>query len=155
MKNGIDLWEELGLEGYCHGEESVIAGVLEGATNRETGESVAEYAAHNEFGTNRIPSRPFLRQTFDEKAGEWAENLGKAVEAGYSPAGAFQLVGTRMAEDIQATIKSNMPPKNSEATINRKRKKVDGGARGESMVPGTLIDTGSLLSSIDYEVCRQ
>ena len=47
MENGIDLWEELGLEEYCHGEKSVIAGVLEGATNRETGESVAEYAAHN------------------------------------------------------------------------------------------------------------
>ena len=60
-----------------------------------------------------------------------------------------------MAEDIQATIKSNMPPKNSEATIEQKRKKVDGGAKGESMVPGTLIDTGSLLSSIDHEVRRQ
>ena len=50
-----------------------------------------------------------------------------------------------MADDIQATIKSNMPPDNAESTKRRKN------AKGK----GTLIDSGSLLKSIDYEVVKR
>ena len=44
----------------------VVAGVLSGATNDESGEKVAGYARMLEYGTTRMPARPFLRQTATE-----------------------------------------------------------------------------------------
>lgn len=129
-------------------------GVLEDAANHETGEPVAPYAAANEFGTAHIPARPFLRHTSDAQTGAWMQNLHAALRAGRTPEDALKLLGMRMAEDVQATIKGNMPPPNTEETRRRKAKRVIGGAADETTVPGTLVDTGSLLRSIDYEVER-
>ena len=122
----------------------VRAGVLEGATNGETGEPIAPYAAYNEFGAAGIPPRAFLRVTRREKKAEWIENLARALRAGRAPQEALDLVGRRMADDIQAKIMSNMPPENSEATRRRKN--------AEEAGKGTLVDTGSLAHSINYEV---
>lgn len=63
------------------------AGVLAGATNEveipgHSGEKrVAVYAAWNEYGTTRIPKRPFMRRTFDEHSQEWAEVAVQALRA--------------------------------------------------------------------------
>jgi len=63
------------------------AGVLAGATNEveipgHGGEKrVAVYAAWNEYGTTRIPKRPFMRRTFDEHSQEWAEVAVQALRA--------------------------------------------------------------------------
>lgn len=156
MAADIDLIRALGLQDLVNltGVKGVKAGVLEGAANNETGESVAEYAAYNEFGTADIPSRPFMRKTFDKHSETWVKGLGKALANGRSPREAVQLVGMRMADDIVVTIGSNMSPPNSAATIAHKTKEVTGtgAAKGEKQVPGTLIDTGSLISSINYEV---
>ena len=173
------------LKRYITPDIVVKAGVLENATRGEGGTPVAEYAAYNEYGAtieilertqtlyfkrkrdgsvgNRfvkkgksdfaqdasvtIPSRPFLRSTLDAKADAWCDNLAEALEAGRTPKEAMRLVGRRMADDIQATIKSNMPPDNAESTKRRKNAKGAG--------KGTLIDSGSLLKSIDYEVVKR
>lgn len=84
--------------------------------------------------TVTIPSRPFLRSTLDAKAGVWCDNLTKALEAGRTPKEAMRLVGRRMADDIQATIKSNMPPDNAEST--KRRKNAKGAGKGRSSTPG-------------------
>ena len=160
MKNRtkIDLVRLLDLDALVRmtGGISVKAGILEGATNNETGESVAAYAAYNEFGTANIPSRPFMRKTCDEKADTWVEGLGRMIGNGRSPEDAMKLLGMRMADDIIETIASNMPPPNSPETIASKTKKVVGkkAKAGESHVPGTLIDTGSMIASVNYEVSR-
>ena len=169
------------LKRYITPDIVVKAGVLENATRGEGGTPVAEYAAYNEYGatieipertqtlyfkrkrdgsksdfpqdasvkahTVTIPSRPFLRSTLDAKADAWCDNLAEALEAGRTPKEAMRLVGRRMADDIQATIKSNMPPDNAESTKRRKNAKGAG--------KGTLIDSGSLLKSIDYEVVKR
>ena len=169
------------LKQYITPDIVVKAGVLENATRGEGGTPVAEYAAYNEYGaTIEIPertqtlyfkrkrdgsggkrgvrkgksdvavtthSRPFLRSTLDAKADAWCDNLAEALEAGWTPKEAMRLVGRRMADDIQATIKSNMPPDNAESTKRRKNAKGAG--------KGTLIDSGSLLKSIDYEVVKR
>ena len=172
------------LKRYITPDIVVKAGVLENATRGEGGTPVAEYAAYNEYGatieipertqtlyfkrkrdgsvwnrfvkkgksdfaqdasvkahTVTIPSRPFLRSTLDAKADAWCDNLAEALEAGRTPKEAMRLVGHRMADDIQATIKSNMPPDNAK------------NAKGAGK--GTLIDSGSLLKSIDYEVVKR
>ena len=126
------------------------AGVMEGARNIDTGEPVAPYAAANEFGTSRIPSRPFLRSTVDSRNSEWSDYLGRAIANGVKPRQAVELTGERMVSDVQATIASNMPPANAPSTIRRKLRQEDKG--GGLMHTGTLIDTGSLLRSITFKV---
>ena len=193
LKGGDQLMRRL--QDMARARGKVRAGVLEGATNRETGEPIAPYAAMNEFGgvvnipartqtlyfrqnrdgtvDNRfvakersnfaqdvtipahsvtIPARPFIRNTIKREKDVWTQELAKMIANGRPVQDALKLVGIRMAEDIQATINSNMRPPNSPATIRAKTKKVDGGAPGETMTPGTLIDTGSMLDAVDYKV---
>lgn len=149
----MDLLKEWKLDELAKGKNFALkAGVLEDATNIRTGMRVAEYAAYNEFGTSTIPSRPFLRNTYAAKGEEWLANLGKALAAKRGPRAALQLVGMRMQDDIVQTIQKGVPPANAESTIKRKRKDITGTGGGGTYSPGPLIDTGSLIRSIQYEV---
>lgn len=122
----------------------VRAGVLEGATTTE-GQSVAQYAACNEFGTARIPARPFMRSTLTEQRRAWINGFSALLKAGRTPDEALRRVGERMARNIKDKILSNMEPANAASTIARKNKKEAGRA-------GTLVDTGTLEKSINFEV---
>lgn len=146
----------------------VRAGVLEGAKNTE-GQSVAQYAAYNEFGAvipvtpkmkaffrHRlgvnlkkralvIPARPFMRRTLEKHRQEWVHGVAALLKNGRSPQDTLQLVGKRMADDIQAQIMSNMDPANSGLTTQIKNERESGRA-------GTLVNTGALVRSINYEV---
>lgn len=143
----LDLVRELG---DYDGRPTLRVGVMESARNEKTGEPVAPYAAANEFGTSRIPARPFLRSTIDTKGHEWAAYLGRAIRAGVPLQEALELTGEKMKSDVKATIAGNMAPANAPSTIRRKLRQEDEG--GGMMHSGTLIETGSLLRSIEYEV---
>lgn len=149
MSNGsvLDLVRELG--GY-DGRPTLRVGVMESARNEKTGKPVAPYAAANEFGTSRIPARPFLRSTIETNGGEWANYLGRAIGHGVPLQDALELTGEKMKSDVKATIAGNMAPANAPGTIRRKLRQEDEG--GGMMHSGTLIETGSLLRSIEYEV---
>lgn len=126
----------------------VRAGVLEGATNGD-GEDVATYAAMNEFGTSKIPSRPFMRQTRAVHGQEWVNKVKTGILNGMPPEEALHQIGRVMADDIQATIMSNMQPPNSKkwAEYKNKHEKLRSGA----MRAGTLINTGALVGSIKWD----
>lgn len=143
----LDLVQELG---DYDGRPTLRVGVMESARNIDTGEPVAPYAAANEFGTSRIPARPFMRSTIDAKGSEWAEYLCKAIRARVPLETALKLTGEKMKSDVKATIASNMAPANAPSTIRRKLRQEDEG--GGMMHAGTLIETGSLLRSIEAEV---
>ena len=133
------------------GPRWVAAGILGGATN-EDGESVAEYAAYNEFGTTKIPKRPFLRTTMAKNGEKYAALLkgalkGLAASGSSEPVGmALTAVGREMETDIVEQIKSNMPPPNAPATQARKEARPGGG------YSGTLFDTGTMLGSVAFEL---
>ena len=133
------------------GPRWVAAGIFGGATN-EDGVSVAEYAAYNEFGTSEIPSRPFLRTTMAKNGEKYATMLGGALK-GFASSGASSPVrmamlevGREMETDIIEQIKSNMSPPNSPATQARKQARPGGG------YSGTLVDTGTMLGSVGFEL---
>lgn len=141
--SGGDKWRKA-LERMAR-KAQVRAGVLEGATTTE-GQSVAQYAAYNEFGTARIPARPFMRTTLQKQRGEWVQGLGRLL-ASRDPEQALHFVGRRMEDDIRAKILSNMAPANAPSTVARKNKEEAGRA-------GTLVDTGALAQSISYEISK-
>ena len=153
---------------------SVKAGILEGATNPD-GKDVLDYAPIQEFGgsvpvtdkmrgflaaaygihlrkstaTINIPPRSFLRTTFKEHKDEWVNILARALKAGKGPEEALEYAGIRMQDDIVAQIASNMPPPNSPATDFIKSQVAP------ANVGRTLMHTGTLVHSIDYEVSAQ
>lgn len=124
----------------------VRAGVMEDATN-DAHERIAPYAACNEFGTARIPPRPFMRKTLERERENWIRGVGALLKNGLSPDEALEKTGKRMAENIEATIMSNMAPANAPSTIRRKN-------RAEAGRAGTLVDTGALVKSITHQVTK-
>lgn len=114
--------------------------------------TVADVAALNEFGTDTIPSRPFMRITADANQDKWQGLMNnvvrEAVDAsikspragGAAAARGMSRVGLQMESDIRATIDSSVGPVNADSTIAKK---------GSS---GTLIDSGQMKQSIDSEV---
>lgn len=112
--------------------------------NEDTGRRIVDYAIANEYGTSKIPERPFMRSTADEKQENWSALMDKIVEG--VTKGDFEverkigLVGEQMVNDIKEKISSNVPPPLNPATIKRK-----GSSR-------TLIDTGNMRNSITFKI---
>jgi hypothetical protein len=132
----------------------VKAGVLEGATTTD-GMSIAAYAYWNEIGTNdgRIPPRPFLRQTVNDKQSSWKAFLDNNVDYNNIErdkcATVMGVLGEIMVADIKATIQRGNFTPNAESTRKAKER------RGKSEPGHPLIDTGQLLEhGISSEVVK-
>lgn len=108
------------------------------------GTDVVDVALWNEFGTSRIPERPFFRTAIDKnqkKYIKWGRDLArKVLEGRVNVFRAMGLLGEEAKADIQMSITRWRTPANSEATIQMK---------GSSK---PLIDTGQMRSSVTYKV---
>lgn len=132
----------------------VRAGILEGATKPD-GTPIPPYAAVNEFGgksvhngkTVTIPARPFMRDTVRLHSKEWSKALeGPLAQHPDGAKAAMYIVGQNMAADIKATIAAGNFTPLAEVTIAKKRK------AGKAQPETPLIDTGSMLQAVAYEV---
>jgi HK97 gp10 family phage protein len=124
------------------------AGIPAGATTTD-GKSIPMYAAYNEFGTSRIPARPFMRTTANEHQNEWCETLAGALKGEIlkdNAKGAMGLVGEQMKAHIQQTIQKGSFAPNAPRTVANKR------AKGKVEPDHPLIDTGQMIASIISEV---
>lgn len=122
----------------------VAVGIMAGATNKE-GASIAEYAAYNEYGTQNIPSRPFMAISVDENKQAIAKDFERAAKdiigGGVSAYVALEKIGAKHQSRIQYTISGrDILPKLSAKTIAKK-----GGTK-------TLVDTGAMRSAVTFEV---
>ncbi len=139
-------WRDI-KENLRRGDKVEIAvGAHEGAMNE--GLSIAEYATYNEFGTDDIPSRPFMRTAFDENKGKYRTMIDRIWSSVLSGKGdvlnAMGRLGMTSSQDIQRTIKGrDFLPKLSERTIKAKK--------GSTK---TLIDTGAMVNSIHHVIRR-
>jgi hypothetical protein len=115
-------------------------GFLEGATYPD-GTPVALVAFWNEFGTKRIPPRPFFRHMIAAESGHWGKDLGAMLlSTAYDVDRSLKFMGEEIKGELQQSIIDTNSPPNAPSTIARK---------GFSK---TLIDTGHMQNSIDYEV---
>lgn len=117
-----------------------------GEIPEEQGASLAERAYKNEYGTSKIPARPFMHITAENNGRKWLATLKGAVQNGYTFKEALVMVGEVGHKDVMQTIESHVPPPNSPATIAAKR------ARGRTHPETTLIDTGEMQKGVSYEV---
>lgn len=131
----------------------LLVGVIGEGVNspQEGGATILEYAVFNEYGTSTIPARPFFRTATKTRKSirEIQEFIVKQVEqvvrGNKNSDMGLNSIGLYVVGRIQRSIKSGNWEDNKESTKKRKRKK------GGGLKP-VLIDSGSLIKSIDYEI---
>ena len=110
--------------------------------------SNAEIAALQEFGSDTIPARPFLRPTFDAPDGQRQVNKALAVAAkqimdGKRVEDGAKLVGVVAQGMVRKFMKSVTDPPNSPQTIRLK----------QSSKP--LTDTGQLAQAVTFVIRKK
>lgn len=125
------------------GEGRVLkVGFLDGSTYPD-GTSTPMVAAANEFGNpaNNQPPRPFFRNMIAEKSPEWPDDMGRILKAtGFDGATTFSLMGERIKDQLQQSIRDFSDPGLAESTIKKKG------------FDKPLIDTSHMINSVDYEI---
>ena len=123
----------------------VKVGVLSGAGehNKGTaGQTVAEIAWWNEFGTSRIPARPFLRPTLRKQGGKYKASMKMLIRSmllgKIANTKAQAVLGLAAQRDIQKAITDLKDPPNADSTKDQK---------GSS---NPLIDTGQMRQTISW-----
>lgn len=128
-------------------ERSVTTNQVKNGNKQEAGVSIAQYAAANEFGTNKIPARSFMRTAFDENINRiqifTGKQIGLVVDNKQSSEQAFGLIGQFMQALVQMKIRQITTPPNSPVTIAKKK----------SSKP--LIDFGQMIAAVRYVVKKR
>ena len=123
----------------------VSAGVqsVQGAEVVDGEETLAAIAAKNEFGTERIPSRPWLRTALQVNAKKWRRLAGDVVKAARTDQGpepALRVLGVVMVGDCKESLLDGDWTPNAPMTNLKKM--------GDENTPGQpLVDTGRLNQS--------
>ena len=110
-----------------------------------TGQTVAEVAFYNEFGTRRIPERPFFRRAREEMNPEIRRLLRKtkARDLAKNPRHIrqqFDRAGALAASIVQKHITQLDSPANAPSTVEEK---------GST---NPLIDTGLMRASVTWRI---
>lgn len=122
----------------------VAIGLLEGSVN--DGESIAQYAAYNEFGTEDIPSRPFMAMSFDENKqaiNKDFETQSRALVAGKRTANqCLTIIGQKHADRVKTVITGrDITPRLAASTVKAKK--------GSTK---TLVDSGAMVNAVQISV---
>lgn len=108
------------------------------------GINIAGYAAQNEFGTDTIPERSFLRSFFDQNLNiiePFVERVcGRIIDDQITIEQGLGIIGTQMQDGVKEKIRQIRTPPNSPRTIAKKR----------SSKP--LIDFGQMIAAVRYVV---
>ncbi|MCK3654224.1 hypothetical protein A4G19_12455 [Pasteurellaceae bacterium Macca] len=118
--------------------QAVYVGVPDSANPTVEGTSLnlATLAAILELGNERIPSRPFLRQTLADNQQKYVEFFAEQYQSGVEIPLIYQRLALMVQGDVQENIANGDWTANAPSTIKRKK----------SSRP--LIDTGHLRQSI-------
>lgn len=108
------------------------------------GTPVAYVATIHEFGTDRIPARPFMRPAVADHGQEWLDQLAAGARAslngGQTPEQVMELVALGAAGNVAEAIQAVTSPPLAPVTVARK---------GSSK---PLIDTGQMFQSVTGKV---
>lgn len=125
-------------------EGSVTKSQTKDGRHKKAGLSMPEIAAANEFGTNDIPARPFMRTSYDENK----QRIDRAIQSEYvkitqgktTVKRSLTTLGVFMVDQIKMKIRAIHTPPNSPKTIAKKK----------SSKP--LIDFGQMIQSVHAKV---
>jgi hypothetical protein len=133
---------------------TIAVGVMDEATNPQTGALVVEYAIYNEYGTQHIEARPAIRATLEANEEYYEELFAKLIMDGLNgegpmdPEAAAEIVAVVMEGNIKKNISEWDDPPNSKETQARKVKE-------DGTLVGPLKDTGAYLKAIYARVDKE
>lgn len=127
----------------------VKVGILSDGAISDDGTSVLEYAIYNEYGTSKIPARPFLREATERpdnqaQISQFIERqVSKVIESkgAFTARDALTAIGEFVRGRIILSIKDGRWAPNAPSTI-----------KGKNGRTTPLIDSGDLIAHIDFEV---
>ena len=129
---------------------SVSVGFMAGATYPD-GTGVPQVAFWNEFGTINSPPRPFFRGMIAAESGTWPEKMAKLAKATkYDGEKVLGMMGEDIGGALMQSIINLQSPPLADSTVKARignTKKYNA-----ETVKKPLIDTGHMVSSIDYQV---
>lgn len=125
-------------------------GFIDGATHTETGQSIAQIAAWNEYGqpANNQPPRPFFRNAIAEHQEEWSRAIARGLRDGFGVDQVLEIVGAQIQGDVQLSISTLMEPKLSDATLHIRKTRKKRPTNSEK----PLVDSGDMFGDVKYEV---
>ena len=126
LKNGVKF-----------GNGRLRVGFINSATYPD-GTNVAQVAFNNEYGTDKAPPRPFMRNTIADKKKDWIALVAPLVRQVGAEKAMLQL-GEVIKGDLVFTILNFTNPPNAEATVKKKG------------FDKPLVDTAQMSRSITYE----
>ena len=130
-------------------KHTVWVGFVGGEADKKVdGVAIYMYANFNEYGTSNIPSRPFFRTALNNNRKyikeQLKELLGKVATGKITGEVALKSIGLEVQGLIQDSIKNGNWEKNADSTIIAKK------GKGQP-----LIDTGSMLRAVSFEIRRK
>ena len=118
------------------------------ADKKVDGVAIYMYANFNEYGTNNIPSRPFFRTALNNNRKyikeQLKELLGKVATGKMTGEKALKSIGLEVQGLIQDSIKNGNWESNAPGTI-----------RAKNGMGQELIETGSMLRAVSFEIRRK
>lgn len=127
-------------------DKEVRIGFQRGGATEEDGTDICDVAAWNELGTEKSPSRPFLRKSVDENEGRinsFLQSKKGDLVRGASAEQVLKEIGIFQKDLIQEKITEGDFAPNAESTKRRK---------GSSK---PLIDTGRMRQSVNYVIQKK
>lgn len=109
----------------------------------ENGEYVANVAKIQEYGTLKIPARPFFRNAIAKNGAKWLTFMKNQFTSNQNLDLSLNQAGELARGDIVASIMQTNNPPNAETTIK---------AKGSSK---PLIDTGFMRASVTFKVVNK
>lgn len=118
----------------------------------DAGPYVAEVAAIQEYGTKRIPARPFFRPTIAEKTPDWRGLIMRAALAsannGNSVVPMLEVIADSAAADVFEYVSRLDSPELKPSTVKARQKR-----NNTSTKP--LIDSGYMIDQIKGRVVKK
>lgn len=122
-------------------DRNLHVGFQRGKGVYENGADVADVAMYNEFGTSKIPARPFMEQSFKRHEQEYVEeceNIFNAMIKGQKTDALIRKFGKKVKQDIVDEIELGQFVPNAPKTVAKKG------------FNKPLFETGLLEMSVSY-----
>ena len=134
---------------------------------------VAQVAQWQEYGTAKIPPRPFFRPCMDANKGRWQQDMDKAckavIDGKVGAKDALTAVGEGVKSDLQQTISRVSSPPLSPVTLLLRQWRKEGqaingtavlraisavrkGVEAKGVSDQPLNDTGHMIASVQVKV---
>ena len=112
--------------------------------------AVAQVASEQEFGTNKIPARPFMRPARNKNFNKWTNILKYNLQTTHNVSQSLDALAMVVEGDIRQAIVDVTEPPLSPITIQRRKARYRT-QKFTASITKPLIDTGLMITSVSHK----